>query len=347
MRLPSLTNRAASPPPPSSQGIAGPTKRGVRAGADGAGDVADRLPEAARERLRNWRQLRDETRAALGPARERIDEARRQRDLAQVQIEELRQWDRNAGGKRAENDPSIAQAKEWLDRATQDFEAARQHGDALHHRSGLVNGLIGAAEGWLGSLPAGAAIEPVTAEAKLKKGETVTDAIARFQSEIDQLVADQHAVASAPIHSKDAKQKAKAEIEALAARGRPDVWHLLEGAGAIEWPEATIAAEVAANAVLADGGLAAVHGRAAGRVDDGAALVAYLLKDKLTAAIEAEIDDLADDDAALTEMERTDKTRKLDAAILAKQRDLITLFNTAGELPPAEIDARALLGVDV
>jgi DNA repair exonuclease SbcCD ATPase subunit len=341
-----FTNLAGSPPPPSSQSVAGPTRRGALAGADGAGDLADLLPKVSRERLRGWRQLRDETRAALEPARQRIDEARRQRDRAQAQLEELQRWDRNAGGKRAENDPSVATAKKWLERATQDFDAAREHADALHYRSKQINGLVNAAEDWLRRVPSDAIVKHAPVEPKLKKAEALNDAIARFQSEIDQLVADQHAVASAPIHSRDAKKKAHAQIEALAARGQPDVWHVLEGAGDIEWPEATIDAEVAGNAALADGAFAPVSAHAAGRVGDGVALVAFLFKDRLIAAVEVEIDALADDSAALTQAERADKSNKLAAAILAKERDLVAIFDAAGELPPAEIDARALLGVD-
>jgi hypothetical protein len=201
-------------------------------------------------------------------------------------------------------------------------------------------------ESWLRDLPPGCTVVPHHAEpAAPRKGESAFDAVERLRRRLEELRADLRQVGCAPITSAEAKAKVRAEVEALAARG-PDVYGVIERRhGGVDWPT-TLARVDAFRDGRADPDKPLV------RVFDSLGLLAWLAKDPLISAIEAEIDRRADDAAALTEEQRASRVADIRQELLAVERDeesLITLLNrTGGDIARRpDADARAVLGVEI
>jgi hypothetical protein len=74
-------------------------------------------------------------------------------------------------------------------------------------------------------------------------------------------------------------------------------------------------------------------------------VTAWLFKDTLIRALEAEVDLIADDTVALSEDERTARERAALAQLLDVERGEAALAEQAGELPRPDIDPRAYLGL--
>jgi hypothetical protein len=118
---------------------------------------------------------------------------------------------------------------------------------------------------------------------------------------------------SAPIPSARAKQLAVAAIQDLAEKGAVDVSDLVEtGGGKIRFPTITTQQPYAGPhypmIMIFD-------------VVDTPALFAWAFKDALIAAINKEIDEIADDAAALSDEDRAKREQLLVADILAVERE--------------------------
>ena len=208
-------------------------------------------------------------------------------------------------------------------------------------RMGQLSRLLSSIDAYLGE-----GLGAVAGAIKLYKGpapsprkrETPTEAVERCRRRLRELDADRHKVASAPWLSAEAKRRARAEIDALAERGQPSVMPLIESRDeSIYW-----AARQFTDVVIG--------GRVVSAVGDPQALplLFWLNRDAIVEKIEAQIDEIADDQNALTNEQREEQIREIDRDRLAVQREEefwvgAAIDGGANILRRADADARAVL----
>ena len=143
-----------------------------------------------------------------------------------------------------------------------------------------------------------------------------------------ELRADLHRIASAPFPSSDCKQRMREQIEALTMQGAPSVSSLIELDGKIEFQTQSLTSTV----YNAQPGAVAFA-----EVSDAVALVAWLHKDALIAALDREIASEADDKAALSHEARQKAEAEVQGDLLAIERDECALvWQARSENLPAE-----------
>jgi hypothetical protein len=195
--------------------------------------------------------------------------------------------------------------------------------------NGVVAGLVSNLDDFIRSRRLFSLARPT--EPTLRKGDTLPSAIEGRRRRIAELKADLGQVERAPWPSALTKARARNELEELAKRGRVDVFGLVERGHAIVWPTLP-------------------------KFDDKAplldtkALMAWALGPTLVSAVEREIDELSDDDKALTAEQRKQRTEEVRAEILAVEREEEELIELAeAQLLPVirrtDADPRAVLGV--
>jgi hypothetical protein len=161
-------------------------------------------------------------------------------------------------------------------------------------------------------VPGNCKLEAVeTAPPKLNRDETVLDAIERLRRNGRQLKATLHQIRSSCFPSAYCKQRMRAQIEALAMQGAPSVSALIELDGKIEFQTQRLTSEVHA----------AQRALAFAEVPDATALVAWLHKDAMIAALDREIASEADDKAALSHEAREKAEAETMGDLLAVERD--------------------------
>ena len=137
--------------------------------------------------------------------------------------------------------PELVAQQEALTDAVANIERLDPIVEARSHQLDQLNRLLSAVENYLaeGLSGVGDAIKLYKGPApSLRKGEGVVDAVERCRRRLRELDADRHKVASAPWHSAEAKRRARAEIDALAERGQPNVLPLIESCDeSIYWAE--------------------------------------------------------------------------------------------------------------
>ena len=154
------------------------------------------------------------------------------------------------------------------------------------------------------------------------------------------LRADLARIAAAPFPSGYCKARMREQVEILAGRGVPDVTALVEHDGDIIWPSQEVRSEVYSEQ----------RALAFATAPDGLALVAFLCKPALIAALGREIDAECEDPAALTHEQRQLRTDEIQRDLLAVEMEEGALVWSAQAqgLPiefRADIDPRAVLQV--
>ncbi|WP_298257111.1 hypothetical protein [Bradyrhizobium sp.] len=189
-----------------------------------------------------------------------------------------------------------------------------------------LGGLIRTIDEWLQALPADAAL--VSYGDKASKAKEVTlDILEKRRSRVRELSAELRQIDAASYKTSDAKRRARELIETLAERGRPDIYRLIESLGAIQWPEFDIS--------IAEKG------------PDGIALIAWLLRGDLIAALDKEIDATANDATALSDEQRIERFRVCLGDLLEAEREEEALVQAAGfrVIRRPDADPRAVLGL--
>lgn len=174
----------------------------------------------------------------------------------------------------------------------------------------------------------------------LRKGEDVRTAIEARRKRVRELQAERAAVEAAPIPSAETKRLAHEQISRLAERGRPDIGTLLAGDEGFKF-----------STIL---GLVKVPQVGVGEVAqiDVEGLICWLFGPQIAATINAEIDQQADDEHALTGQQRAARLEQIGRDQLAVERAEVELVEMAREQGLAiqhrgDIDVRALLGIDL
>ncbi len=193
-----------------------------------------------------------------------------------------------------------------------------------------LTGLITSIATWLGDLPATMAIDEIPRGQGVRKSTDVTpEAIERRRFRIRELLADIRQTDAAPCPNSEAKRLARAEVERLAELGRPNVDPLIERRENIIWPEQSVR-------VMSDW--------IDPMVRDGVALVAWLHRDALIAALDKEIDESAED-GGLSDVERAARFKTQLSDLLTAERDeemMIAAANFDVDRRP-DADPRAVL----
>lgn len=177
------------------------------------------------------------------------------------------------------------------------------------------------------------------ATVKLPKGD-LADALTKNREE-QRAVRDQIATAqNVKSPSDEAKQLLRSQIEALAAKGRPEVAPLFYGL------------EFGFNTTLLTTNGAGHHPHVSVvSVPDTLALLIYVHKEALLAKLDAEIDAQAEDENALSREQRAAKVRQLETDLLNLQRQeesIVCALEAQGRPTPRNYPTPlAMLGIEV
>ena len=166
-------------------------------------------------------------------------------------------------------------------------------------------------------------------EVKLAKGETgLLDAIENRRRRVKELKATLHTIRSSCFPSAYCKQRMREMVESIALRGQPNVADLVEHDRPITWQTEMLRSEVRGGEHLGLGFAETVN---------SAALLAWLHKPALIAALDREIDAEADDKSALSHEEREKREAEVMGDLLEIERDEAGLIWLAQEQQlPAE-----------
>lgn len=308
------------------------------------GDEADLLPAQGADRLRELRQRRDDARILIKAAHEEWQDLH-------VEIERHRQRLRQLRGPRGldcydlpEDDLGVVSEQERLDKKIVELKRRSELSELRGGRARILAALVTAAEDWIRNKPVGTVIAmhpPIDPD--LKKGEDLLIGIERYRRRGRELEADLHRIRSSPWPSSGARQKAQTLDDQLAESGRPLVENAIDHNEPIPFPTRTYQVRIF-NADPSAVGFV--------EIPDPVALIAWLLPDALSAALNHEIDAAADDHNAMTAEQRRDAEKEVLSDLLAAARcEAALVWRAQSEgatiLQRPEIDPRALLGVEL
>jgi hypothetical protein len=260
---------------------------------------------------------------AVVPEHETIREASMARIEAENALKRLVSHPQEFGRGLKPDDPLVVAAERVLAKATDDFERIKQRSETRSAAWQAASGALANVETWLKSgRPGNTTLEAVEVEVpKLGKNETsLLDAISNRRRRVRELRADLHRIESAPFPSSHAKAQMRAQIEALAMQGAPDVTNLIEHDGKIIWPTRRVQVDIF-NAQPGAVGFV--------ELPDMLALDAWRHKSDLIAALDAEINTEADDPASLSHADRELRTAEAMADLLEIERQEAALIWTA------------------
>jgi hypothetical protein len=329
-------------PAPISE-IASPLTFDVGPPATPSFDIIEILPPAAADRLRKLRQRAADAHA-LVPKFEDVSEITTARLLAEQRLKRLTDPAPD-GFNVAASDGRVRSQQKLVDTLTADVnrQQERQRERAAKWRE--AGAALQTAEEWLrhGKPHGVQLLDHDGPEPKLAKGENgPLDAIENRRRRVRELRADLHRIESSPFPSSHCKARMREQVEILAQRGEVDVGMVVEHDGKIIWPTMRVQSTVF-NAQ--PGAVAFAEG-----VPDTLALLVFLLKPTLIAALDAAIDAESDDSAALTTEERQLRIAEIEGDLLAVERDesALTWLAMAERLPiefRSDISPIALLGL--
>ena len=297
------------------------------------------LPEPARAKLRALRLRRDDTLALVRKDSENVERLRAELSRLKsrrIEIESSGSW------LPYQKKGALKQIDDELQLVEKDFERALEVRDPRAAKREHLAHLLSAIENWIERLPAEARITAAGRPTREKTSKVKLEDLETIRRRIRERQADFRAATAAPIHSSEAKQLAKVQIEELASMGAPDCFRLIESGGQIEWPTtppqlSTFDASGVSFAVM-------------GEVSNDVALLAWLFKETLVSRIELEIDASADDEHALSTEQRAETLAACRRDCLAYEREEEALVEHAEAngleiLRRVDADPRAILGL--
>lgn len=295
-------------------------------------DVIDRLPDEAKGHLS---ALRDHV-EALYDAVERLNAKRKEswQERGEAELNYKKLTDPTVASRYSrmhivkEDHPEATAAKGKIDKAASAARAAQDRYDAAAERWQKAKRLLINVEKFIAA--AGSLTMAPALKVKLPTVDRLAAEVEKIRSDLAELQAEKHEVRSAAFPAAEVKARARAEIEALAARGRPGVLGMIDnGPGeGIFWPDVVAKSRPRGGmAVPLPGDAPRVsHDLAGGHL----ALMAWLHKDALLAAIEAEIDMNAEDESALSTEQRTVRLAEIDGRILDAERIECAIIRASG-----------------
>jgi hypothetical protein len=283
-------------------------------------DLPASIPEPVRSRLQDFADRAAAQNASLRDVSERMREAQRALASEKSRLVEL------------EYEPASVRepVQARIERATKVLAEQTRRVRELEPTWQAAFALSRNAESYVRA-NANAIVLHTGPEPALQKGESAVEGLARAEARTRALEADWREVLAAPIPSADAKRLARLQIEARIEAARPDVTRLIDHGGEIEFPTSRTAIEH-----VGPGEFYAV---------DAVGLAAWLFPDAMAAALDREIDAVAEDEIALSTEARRKRLAVIDGDLLRSQREEAAFAELAGVLPRADIDPRAALGL--
>ncbi|RWD65506.1 MAG: hypothetical protein EOS36_07330 [Mesorhizobium sp.] len=206
---------------------------------------------------------------------------------------------------------------------------------------------LSAVEKYLRSLPVGSRLTAAASPAARQRKPSDAE-IAKAREIVASLKAELADVVAAPIPSSEAKAAARKLVLDLAQKGAPRLFDLAYGAFRIEFP--TVRRGVDAHGQVSGAG-GFVTARGSTYQVDPLAVLAWQDPEKMIAALDRDIDEIADDKAAIDASVRASREKEIAKRILAAERDeealieqgLAAGLNLARRL---DMDPRAILGIE-
>jgi hypothetical protein len=295
-------------------------------------DLADRLPSAAREKLIAWRQERDDLRLLINEAREQRGFVVTEKIATESQLRKMEmEW--RAG--RFQPYEEMMRGELWhrqgtekLNRLVEQFNRAEKRRIDLDAKLKPLGERIRDCEAYLKTATTVTEFEgdPLPSRQKIDAA-----ALGKARQNIETLKARLGSIRKAPATSGMAKAIVRRQIEELAAAGTPDclvpVLHKMPLQFKRERAQAPDGAGVATY------------------VRDSLSLMAWVFKDQVIAALEAEIDRRSDDKNALTDEDRAAAIEETAEALLDAERLDVALTEAVGVPYRGDHNPRALLGI--
>lgn len=313
------------------------------------GDVAELLPPAAAAVFRDLRQKLADLRALRMATGDEIDFHRTSKLAGEGRLQRLK-LARGAGGPGLDDDDLQVQEVQ---------RAVERHGAEMARLSQLNAGrdavaqnlsqLFNRCEEFVRHRPRNTIVRqvpPPEIASVLKKNETPAAALDRLRLRLRELGADEHRVRSAPFPSSYAKTRMRAMVEQRMQE--PDLTGLIEHDAEIRWPMTRLDMPL----VAVGQNQSPVIGSSAGEVIDILAVLAWLDPARLVAKLSAEIDAVADDEAAMTHEQRQVKLAEIEADRIALEREecaVIRHMQAQGMAIEyrADADPKAVLSVEL
>lgn len=329
------------------QGDGAPSYSVIRAGEF---DVIDALPAEAQDALTALRERVDDIHADVSRASDKMFDEGAAAEEAKTNflvISDPNVALRMGNGRTlAEDHPEFIRRKAAMEKAQARHRETIAKKEALGQRWHGLKRLLTDVESYVAT--AGNLTAVPAPQVTLPRIDRLAAEVEKVRKDIAELKAEKHAVNSAAYPSAEVKARARREIEALAEAGRPNVLRMIDHGPAegIFWPD------VKAQSRILGGMAVPLPGdvRHAGEELPGGhlALLAFLCKDTMLAAVMAEIDAVSEDSAALSSEQRVAKIAELDARILKAERiEAALVAASSGSVDFREdADPRAVLGVD-
>ena len=296
--------------PPAASG-SGPAHIPIR-----VGDRADALPPKARDMLLNLREKAQELHAPLDRLHDeqhqlRIDIARHQAHLVLSKADLGRAP--GAAEAVAADERAIDALRDRLDRSTARIERITATWRPVRS---LVHNLDRYAARIAGRSMADAELP----EVGLRKGENYETAVENRRRRLRELAADIRKIEVAPLPAAVVKERARAEIEALAVRGRPDLLGAVEFGEKIRWPKSKVNFNFDPKV-----------GPIFGDTVDPLGLVAFVFRDSLIEKVNAEIDAMANDAESIEPASKPSMIATVKRDAPAVEFDIEALIRQAAE----------------
>ncbi|MCK1669670.1 hypothetical protein [Bradyrhizobium sp. 153] len=306
-----------------------------------AGDPLEVLPAEAREKVADLQRRRADVTTLYRSAFEDEQMLRAEIFKHEARIAELMEPRGRGGFGLGSDDMRVTTEQAKLDQKRSDLARLLATKEARGTESQRLGTLLRNIEQMITARPAGTVGRMIEIERPSFKGDLI-DAIERRRARARELRADEARARCAPRPSAVRKAAMVAQVEALAEQGRPDAASSIEHGEPIEWPLANWQFEVHN---VAPGAVAF------GRLIDPKALIAWLFKDQLIDRLSVEIDECADDEAALGDEERRERITQILADLLFVEREECALIEIAKQqgLPADyrdDCDARAILQIE-
>lgn len=289
-------------------------------------DIADKLPESAREKLKT---LRDEAEASRSWVSAPYQRGKEKRDEIQQIERRISELSRN--GIR-DDDKLLLAEKAGLERFRAESRGLAEEHAQRKEISRTIAGLAKRVEDYVEGLGSRRiTLAPTTAAPSLAKGQSLADAIQKIRQRIENLQDEEQGARDAPFHSSVAKSIARDYVERLAEQGAPNVLSCIEGGQPPVFATHAVGFGLSGTAQI-----------------DVLGLFVWTHRDALIFALESKIDAEADDGSALSDDERADRVAGARREILSLERSeeaLIVLARSTGLTIQrrADADPRALL----
>lgn len=302
-------------------------------------DPSSLLAAAAQQKMKELRAQARNSRATIDAIRAELDQCKRSLETASHNLSLLSEQRARVFGAKPDEVDFLAQQTlvEHLK-----LEVKRLQDEYLSHgaRSTVVSDLLNHnLEPWLKKLASlNIAIPELKSNFELRKGEDVFSALERCRRRLREIEAEMEKVKAAPNPSSVSKLRMRTEIDALAEAGRPSVFHLVESGSPIRW--ATRDVDINSPDPLF----------ASAAVSDANALMAWLFRDQLKAALDTEIDEFSDDAAALTDVARRERlaTFTRDRLVTEREEEFwveAAISKGSSIIRRPDADPRAVLGL--